>query len=186
MLSKTFPGFWKLFSQPRIGLQLRRILAWYTLSNESAALESRIALTQAALESIAHLVLSFNPNHQALVNKRGYAAKKLKLALGQIGIASKIPKHCQILANASSKKGWKDGPMAIVGVRNNLIHPLTRYQPRTLDPYWDAWQLGQWYVELMLLSLFKYQGIYRNRLDLPMQLGKVEVVPWAQAGAGST
>ena len=185
MLSKAFPGFWKLFSQSRVGLQLRRILAWYTLSNESTALESRIALTQAALESIAHLVLSFSPNHQALLNKRGYAAKKLRLALSKVGIASKIPKHCQELANASSRRGWKDGPEAVVEVRNDLIHPVKEFRPRSLDPYFDAWQLSQWYVELMLLNLFKYQGSYRNRLDLPMKLGKVEIVPWAQTGASS-
>ena len=177
MLLRTWPGFWRQFNRPRAGLQLRRILAWYNLSNESDALESRIVLAGAALESLAHLVLTPIPSHQTLVNKRGYFAKKLREALKAMGIAVKIPKHCQALTKTSSRKGWKDGPKAIVEVRNDLIHPVRGYRPRSLNPYFDAWQLCQWYVELMLLKLFDYQGVYRNRLDLPMKLGKVERIP---------
>ena len=180
MLSRTFPGFWRQFKMSGTGLQLRRILAWYTLSNESDALESRIVLAGAALESLAHLVLSSIPKHQALANRRGYFAEKLRKALAEMRIPSKIPSHCRALAKASSRKKWKDGPEAVVQVRNDLIHPVRAYRPRSVDPYFDAWQLAQWYVELMLLKLLDYQGDYTNRLDLPMKLGKVDRVPWAK------
>ncbi len=42
--------------------------------------------------------------------------------------------------------------------------------------YFQAWTLGRWLVELMVLNAIGYQGCYSNRL----REGRVEGVPWAR------
>ena len=45
----------------------------------------------------------------------------------------------------------------------------------------EAWNLGQWYVEMILLKEFCYQGSYRNRIfDLDESSSTIQPVPWAQ------
>jgi hypothetical protein len=46
---------------------------------------------------------------------------------------------------------------------------------------WDAWLLGMWYLELVLLRLFDYEGTYSNRLVREGWIGdEVQPVPWAR------
>ena len=51
-----------------------------------------------------------------------------------------------------------------------------------MDDYSEAWDVGQRYVELLLLKLFGYDGPYINRLE-----GKFEseMVPWAKDVKGT-
>ena len=44
----------------------------------------------------------------------------------------------------------------------------------------EAWNLGQWYIEMMLLSMLGYQGNYVNRLA-PWRDDEQAIppVPWA-------
>ena len=51
-----------------------------------------------------------------------------------------------------------------------------------LDAYLEARDLGQWYVELLLLTLFGYEGQYANRLAYKYEgRWEPEIVPWAQS-----
>ena len=44
---------------------------------------------------------------------------------------------------------------------------------------YEAWSLALWYLELLLLLLFEYQGQYSNRLKRDVYRGEeVERVPW--------
>ena len=48
------------------------------------------------------------------------------------------------------------------------------------EAYFEARDLGQWYVELLLLKLFDYDGKYANRLTYNYeQHWTPENVPWA-------
>ena len=42
----------------------------------------------------------------------------------------------------------------------------------------EAWQLAQWYLELILLRLFAFNGSYSNRTKQGKYIGQVEPVPW--------
>jgi hypothetical protein len=47
-------------------------------------------------------------------------------------------------------------------------------EAQTSKVRWDASDLGLWYLDVVLLNLFSYQGKYINRLN-----GKTESVPRA-------
>ena len=48
----------------------------------------------------------------------------------------------------------------------------------SFEAYRQARELGLWYIELLLLELFEYSGLYSNRLTRKWT-GDVETVPWA-------
>ena len=45
-----------------------------------------------------------------------------------------------------------------------VVHPKPKYGRISARAYYEAWNLGQWYLELMLLSRFEARGEYGNRL----------------------
>jgi hypothetical protein len=47
------------------------------------------------------------------------------------------------------------------------------------DYLYEASDLGLWYLELVLLAIFGYQGPYINRLQKVHQNGETEPVPWS-------
>ena len=53
------------------------------------------------------------------------------------------------------------------------------------DCRYDAWILGQWYIELTLLRLFGYTGSYSDRLRRGVWKSEaVERVPWMAQSEG--
>jgi hypothetical protein len=72
---------------------------------------------------------------------------------------------------------WKDGPEAIVLIRNELVHPERQLPIKIGTVIAEAWNLSQWYAELMILRLSGYDGPYSNRLKRNW-VGQVESVPW--------
>ena len=78
-------------------------------------------------------------------------------------------------------EGLCDGPEVLAKIRNDLVHAEMRTNV-CLDAYLEARDLGQWYVELLLLTLFGYKGQYANRLAYEYE-GRYEpeIVPWAQS-----
>jgi hypothetical protein len=84
------------------------------------------------------------------------------------------------LVELAKNNKWIDGPHALTEIRNSLSHPKNRQ--RVLDASdsakWDALDLGLWYLELVLLYIFGYQGRYTNRLIKNQRDGDTEPVPW--------
>ena len=65
-----------------------------------------------------------------------------------------------------------------MGIRSNLVHIENRLSPST-EAYLQAWDLGQWYVELLLLNLFGYEGRYANRITYNYgDMVNPEATPW--------
>ena len=104
--------------------------------------------------------------------------------LNKIGVSSKIPPACVQLEQFRQANGLKHGPHAIVEIRDDLIHHNMDYGILSGDVYHEARELGLWYVEMLLLKLFDYQGEYSNRLTQKWR-GQVELVPWAHTSASS-
>ena len=46
-------------------------------------------------------------------------------------------------------------------------------------PYYQAYTLEKWYLELAVLALCGYTGSYNNRTSSQRWVGQVERVPWA-------
>ena len=79
------------------------------------------------------------------------------------------------------KMKFQHGPHTLVEIRNDLIHSQMKFETPPGDIYSQARELGLWYVELMLLSIFDYKGKYGNRLAQEWS-GQIELVPWAVEG----
>jgi hypothetical protein len=73
-----------------------------------------------------------------------------------------------------------DGPEVSAVVRNSLVHPSNASKrAMTVPVISEAWDLAMWYLELSLLNLFSYRGVYCNRLKAAAGIWPaVEPVPW--------
>jgi hypothetical protein len=177
-LSRVFPGLWRALRQTTGAPDdpVRAALYWYLRSNESNALQAATILTQAALERLARQLLP-NRKYKALEGKS--AAKKIRAVLRDTGIDPAIPQCCKELTALAQTESWCDGPETLTKTRNNLVHAAMRANVRP-EAYFEARDLGQWYVELLLLKLFDYDGKYANRLTYNYeQHWTPENVPWA-------
>ena len=156
-LSSVFKGFWSRFTDVDWNQTISRTTNWHLRSNESGESEVSIILTQAALEHLTFRV----------VGKKSVGIKEgdwIASALNKMGIDTNMPPQCKELSRLQSHLKWYHGPHALVDLRNNLIHADNRLGSVPSEAHSEAWNLGQWYVELMLLKLCGYTGQYRNRL----------------------
>ena len=155
---------------------VRVTLYWYLRSNETNAPQAGIILTQAALERLARQLL---PKEK--YNPKDNAAYRIRAALQETRIDTVIPQCCKELRMVCKTEGLCDGPEVLAKIRNDLVHAEMRTNV-CLDAYLEARDLGQWYVELLLLTLFGYKGQYANRLAYEYE-GRYEpeIVPWAQS-----
>ena len=177
-LSTAFPGFWRKMEPTTDAPDdpVRIALYWYLRSNESNALQASIILTQAALERLARQLL---PKEK--YNPKDNAAYRIRAALQETRIDTVIPQCCKELRMVCKTEGLCDGPEVLAKIRNDLVHAEMRTNV-CLDAYLEARDLGQWYVELLLLKLFGYNGKYANRLAYKYEgRWEPEIIPWARS-----
>ena len=169
VLVKVFRGFWQLFTKDEAWQEtIARSIDWYLNSNESA-MHVGVILTQAALERLSCRIL------ERTRQEREPAGEFIRVALKHLNLEAQIPPGCLELEKLRQDNNWDNGPHTLVEIRNDLVHPKNKYGSISLPTNYEAWNLGQWYIELMLLKLFDYQGSYRNRLTQ-----ELERVPWAE------
>ena len=172
-LSKIFSVFWHKYNENKRGLS--RILKLYAHSSESSSTDVSVILTQTALEALAYMTVGEQAGRKA----GEWVADSLKKA----GIHTQIPPNFKELIELQRRNKWVHGPHTIVGIRNSMIHTKSIDGDISLRAYYEARELGLWYLELMLLRKFKYTGEYSSRRTLVQVTGGTELVPWAQ-GAG--
>lgn len=176
-LNRLFPKFLDLWQQPSMRGLLGGVISWYLAAQAPDPIEIAIPATQVALETLAHVV----PLHRALDDKAlggGQArnvARMLKSLLIPIGIPTTMT---DLIAAAKPTEAWKHGPDALTRLRDDLVHPKSKYE-WTGEAMVDAWRLGLWYVEMALLAWLGYDGTYNSRLEDDRWRGKVVRVPWA-------
>ena len=152
-LAELFPKFWSLFESDqgwRDGIS--RAVDWYLQSNISPPYIG-IILTVAALERLSAQVLA-RP-------RKGKLGEFIKNALDELQVPLDLPKGYQALRKIEN---WEHGPHAVVEIRNDLIHPKRKYDPVSDYAIHEAWNVGQWYIEMLLLGKLKYRGFHSNRL----------------------
>lgn len=184
----VFPGFMQRWTNKIWKEPIELAIHWYIESNMCAGgVEGGIILAQAAFELLAwtllvddHQVLS----EQAFQPGKLQASDKLRLLLASCRIPLAIPSDLCELTKAAAANNWTDGPQAIVEIRNALVHANPTKRAKVLggsnDARVEAWTLSQWYLELVLLWLFHYQGNYFDRCDNnPLPGLRAKKVPWA-------
>ncbi|MGI4756645.1 MAG: hypothetical protein ACRYGF_07335 [Janthinobacterium lividum] len=139
-----------------------------------------LILLQTALERLAWDVLTNKMHGNLSARKAGElgVSGRLRLVLERFKIPTTIPPPLSEVAILAKSEGWTDGPEAFVKIRNELVHPRRRINSSRL-PYYQAYVLGKWYLELVLLALLGYRGDYSNRTRLIRWVGETEAVPWA-------
>ena len=171
VLSVIFRDFWNRFTDRKWHVAVSRAIHWYLRSNESDDPRIGIILSQAALECLAYAVVGAKARR-----KEGEWIADTLIAQG---IQVQVPSDCQELARFANQFKWAHGPHALVTMRNELVHAIPRHGGQTHDARLEAWELGQYYIELILLRLFGYNGHFVNRLKQRQQYAsRIEQVPW--------
>ena len=171
-MAELFPKFVSLFeSGDQPWKNLARAIDWYLQSNESVP-HVGLILTEAALELLSYHVL-----RRSRRTGKESIGKYVENALRKLKLESNVPQACNELPKL---KNWGSGPYAITRVRNDLVHPRQDLGEISFYVHHEAWTLGQWYVEIILLKELCYPGEYWNRLsDLDGSSEAIQHVPWA-------
>lgn len=179
-----FPGFLELWLDPDWHEVLLTVIHWYLAANSlSGAMEGSIVQTQTAFELLSSVVLV---EQKTWLSTGGYeklpAADRIRLLLHWAGIPTDIPTALSALYCRASSENWGDTAEAMTAIRNMITHPTKRnrnkFAANSFQTRLDIWNLGLWNLELCLLRLFGYNGVYANRLTHKWG-GQTEIVPWA-------
>ncbi|MCW5799764.1 MAG: hypothetical protein KIT40_14795 [Nitrospira sp.] len=184
-LEDTYTGFMERITRNEWKEPTELSIWWYLASNTRAGgMEGSIILTQSAFELLAWTL--FVEEHKTLNAKsfkRLSGAEKIRRLLTAAGIPLPIPDCLHSLCNMAVKHTWHDGPQTLTQFRNGFTHPERKQRQVVVKAeglaLFEAWSLGLWYLELLLLWLFDFKGLYVNRLrrEIPRS-DAVERVPW--------
>ena len=123
------------------------------------------------------------------------AAESIRLLFSSLQIPIIIPPSAEtssLSLNEINKMLITDSKLldfvgCITAIRNRITHPQKKKDSKTILQYLpeeriEACRLSIWYLELCLLRLFGYEGIYRSRLYkslLTWEGDNYKKVPWA-------
>jgi len=167
---------------------INHALHWFLIGNKPdvVMIEGAIVLQQAAFELLAWTLLV--EDRKVLSNngmEKLRASEQIRRLLSECGIPLAVPGQLGDLEKIAKAENWQDGPHATTEIRNAIVHASPKRRTRILahghDARREAWMLGQWYLELILLRVFDYTGHYSNRLKASgtWRGTEVEPVPWA-------
>lgn len=178
---RFFPGFAKRWANDDWRKALREVIYWYLNANYSPrGIDAGIILTQAAIERLAY---EYAVKDRRLVTVEGFknlwASDKFRLLFSSLKIPLDLPPETPKLQALASnpQMNWIDAPHALTEVRNSLVHPEHKKRGQVSAAYYEAWNLGLWYLEMGLLAICGFSGTYGNRLK-KRWVGQVENVPW--------
>lgn len=178
ILEQVFPGFWAKFRTFQKNHRTPLAIEWYMESNTQKASHSSIVLTQAALERLSYEMVGERLSAKQLGSKESEKEGEwIARALEEARVPRDIPASFAALEQLRKANDFLHGPHTIVAIRNDLIHQDMSLDVLPANVYWQAKELGLWYVEMLLLKLFSYKGVCANRLTQEWP-GQVEPVPW--------
>jgi len=137
-------------------------------------------LAQAAIERLSY---EYSVKDKRLLSVKGYkdlwASDKFRLLFSSVKIPLDIPGETTELQRLASNNqmNWLDAPHALTEVKNSLVHPEHKRRGQFKDAYYEAWNLGLWYLEMGILAVCGYSGTYGNRLK-QRWAEQIEDVPW--------
>jgi hypothetical protein len=190
-LSELFPSFLRRWQNSIWQEPIIYAIHWYMESMAQAgAVEGSIVLEQAAFELLSRVLIVEDKtliSSNAFENLNG--VDKLRHLLSESGIPCTVPESLINLSQLSQAWDSADGPKVLTNIRNAIVHsgkPQKRQKlsqmPSASETKGEAWQLGLWYLELVLLRLFEYQGDYFNRVAYKQRDEEnIEPVPWANS-----
>lgn len=168
VLPEAFRNFSLRWSDSQWREALKQVIYWYLRSNRSASgVDGNLILTQSALEYLSWFLIAEDGtllSHAGFEKLSGHDQLRLLLAVARI--PATIPKSLSGLSRLGKAQNnpW-DGPAALVEIRNDLVHPRQKPWRKRCEsvPHAEAWNLGQWYVELTVLGLLRFDGTANDR-----------------------
>lgn len=178
-LEALFPHFIEKCNNDDWGEALREVIYWCLNANNSArGIDTGIILTQAALERLSY---EYVVKERRLLSLEGYkniwASDKFRIIFSSLNIPCEIPHEMHTIKKLANKHNWLDAPHALTEIRNSLVHPEHKKRGQLGPVYYEAWNLGLWYLEMGILAICGYSGTYGNRLK-QRYVGQTEDVPW--------
>jgi len=187
---KGLEELWKIFSNLWNNEDdkdfLVTVIHWYVEANSHSAFsEGSIIMTQTGLELIYNWLLI--EKQKLLVGKDAEnisASNKIRLLLSHLKVNFDFP------SSFTQLKGMPDmidAPDAFVQIRNAIVHSQEEKRKKLSKMHYmakyDALQLGLWYMELSLLRILEFDGVYHNRCIRGVYSSQCDVkVPWTKDG----
>jgi hypothetical protein len=181
-----FVSWWKDWGQPA-----QIVLNMYTEANNNDFVDITIILTQSVLEIISRVV--FVEKQFVIVaseydcNSKYPAARKISILLDKFLIPGSLPpfQNASIddlvqFITANPKSNYKpkfiasEASIVFTNIRNKIVHSSQKNPPSIVLS--NAMNLGLWYVEMVILAMLEYDGVYSNRL----RRHKYDLVPWSK------
>ena len=178
-LATLFPGFMERWANDDWHEALHEVIYWYLNANlSSRGIDASIILTQAAIERLSY---EYSVKDKRLLTVKGFkdlwASDKFRLLFSSVKIPLDSPGEISELQRLACNMNWLDAPHTLTEVRNSLVHPEHKHRGQFGAAYYEAWNLGLWYLEMGILAICSYSGTYGNRLK-QRWVGQVEDVPW--------
>ncbi|ORC32616.1 hypothetical protein B4O97_16260 [Marispirochaeta aestuarii] len=184
-LLDVFKGFWDLWIDLSWKEVLPEVIYWYLQANLAGrghlSADSALILSQSTLEKLSWIYatqVKKAVSEEAFQPGKLRASDQIRLLATLMDLPHEIPDILGSIKEDVNGQKFEDAFHAITIIRNQLVHSKKK---RELKPRaeFDAWNLSQWYVEMCLLRLMKYQGRYANRVRMHKWAGETEAVPWA-------
>lgn len=142
--------------------------------------ETSIVLSQVALERLACTYIVDSRTQKKKLPKAKSITDQLRVLLNDLRIPTLLSNDLDEGMAKGEPSSHLDGPATFVEMRNRVAHLRGSLLATPLSNRRQAKDLGLWYLELVLLSLFGYRGQHCNRLLDHRSGGRWEVVPWAK------
>ncbi len=175
-LAQMFPNFMKYWNDPKWNEAIKTSIIWYVDSNIMFNnINGLIIWVHSALELLFNV---YCDNNQITITSETQAYQKIKKLLSELGISENPPptltefvKLAKELKNLGDAQ--LDGSEVFSRVRNYITHSnpnssTHKFSHQVIhktssEARYEVLTLGLWYVEMILLKLFSYQGQYFNR-----------------------
>jgi len=168
-LSKIWDKLNILWSNKNDRESLTMILKWYNEANkQNVSVESGIVLIQNALELLFNWLIVEKYSYVSINDSNGIsAAAKIGALLSNFQLEPRIPNELEELIKYSKAFNFINGPNTITHVRNCIVHSnskkISHLQKLSEEAKKEALNMSIWYVEIILLKLFEFEGEYQNR-----------------------
>jgi hypothetical protein len=193
-LPTIFPKFvswWKDWGQ-----SAQIVINMYLEANNNTFTDVSIVLAHSILESMARVILVEKKSIilESIYDKRGSLspADKISLLFNELAISDSFPpSHSGLIDDLvqfvnnnipesdRKNKSASEASIVFTKIRNDITHAKKKY---TLSSgvFFDTMSLGLWYVEMVILAILEYDGVYSNRLRRPKWAGEYDLVPWSK------
>ena len=184
VFNQLLPGFLYRWNDTAWQTPLKVIVNWYLQGISPATMDTGFVPPQIALEILAWVlfvqVRQTMTEQEYKKTKINPASKKIEMLLSDAGVSATILPQQSALASLAATIPTSNGPTTLTWLRNSTAHGNRVYDLLSASPEarYQGWQLGVWYLELVLLKLFSYNGRYFNRIGSNRMTGASEPVPW--------